>query len=466
MKLLLIAHGYPPELVGGTEKNVQGLAEGLLARGHEVVVVAGSMQYEDGFRVSEAELNGVRVIRIHRADVFFDHWQKSHAHDVSAAFRDVLAQEQPDLVHVHHWIRLSDDLVLNAARAGIPACVTLHDLWTSCLVTFRVRPDTHEFCEEQLASSPCLSCAANVPPRTPWIDKLGQTTLLHERKHALVRELRLARGVIAPTTAHALALGRYLGVGADDVNLRVIPHGRDLTPEQLGFTTRDQLASPSGTGQLVLGAWGHLHPLKGADLLIEAVRRAGAGVRLHLSGAPVIADYAEQLKRGAEGLDVHFHPAFDVAELGRLPVSDVHAFVSGSRAHESWGLVVDEARALDLPMILPRAGAFPERLQEGSGARFYTQGDADDLARVFRELRDQPGALERVRADAPPLTSVVPTLGDQLDALEVLYTEAISQGAPSAPPLEWFEARLAEQRRDAWGESLSRRTGAELGFEG
>ena len=92
MKICLVAHGYPPELVGGTEKAVQGLAHGLARRGHEVVVVAGSMQFEGGFRVSTdsdrdpASGATIQVRRIHRADLYFDHWQKSASARVAGAF--------------------------------------------------------------------------------------------------------------------------------------------------------------------------------------------------------------------------------------------------------------------------------------------------------------------------------------------------------------------------------------------
>lgn len=457
---MLVAHGFPPELLGGTEKNVEGLAHGLLRRGHEVVVVAGSMQWQDGFRVSHDEHQGIRVVRIHRADPFFDHWQKSHAHDVGAEFSKLLESERPDVVHVHHWIRLSDDLVLRAARAGIPACVTLHDLWTSCLVTFRVRPETQAFCEEPLAASPCLGCASHVPPKTPWIDVLGQTTALFERKAALVREITTARGVIAPTVAHARALGRFLGLGEDQVSLRVIPHGRDLQPADLGVVEGRPTRRADAPG-LVLGSWGHLHPLKGPDLLIDAVRLAGEGIQLHLAGGAVIPTFFDELQERARGLDVHFHPAFDVGELGRLPVTAVDAFVSGSRAHESWGLVVDEAAALGLPMVLPNKGAFPERLDPARDpVRFYEAGSAEDLARVLVELRD--GGLP---AEALELARLVPDLDRHTDAVEALYAEIRGLGAPRVEPEDWFEAELAKRRRDAWDESLASRSGDELGFD-
>ena len=44
--------------------------------------------------------------------------------------------------------------MLCSAREHIPAVVTLHDLWTSCLIAFRVRPDTRAFCEAVIGPHP------------------------------------------------------------------------------------------------------------------------------------------------------------------------------------------------------------------------------------------------------------------------------------------------------------------------
>ncbi|MFM1872888.1 MAG: hypothetical protein RL398_2310, partial [Planctomycetota bacterium] len=39
MRILLVAHGYPPDSVGGVEQHAQGLAEALVAAGHAVHVL-------------------------------------------------------------------------------------------------------------------------------------------------------------------------------------------------------------------------------------------------------------------------------------------------------------------------------------------------------------------------------------------------------------------------------------------
>jgi len=465
VKVLLVAHGYPPELVGGTENTVRALAHGLAAAGLEPVVVAGSLRHEQGFRRSlELDEGGpgkpIRVHRIHRADLFFDHWQKSASARVSRAFGELLREERPDVVHVHHWIRLTRDLVHRAALEGVPAVVTLHDLWTSCLVIFRVRPQDGEFCQARLAPSPCIACAAQVPPSTPWISFESQGVALLERTADLVRELELARAVVAPTFAHAVALARFLGIPASRLALEVLPLGRDLA-----LAPRPRAHLPPPGEKLVLGAWGHLFRLKGADRMLRALARLPdpSRVELRLAGGEPDEAYARELRSLAHGLDVKFLGPYDVAELGTNPVSDVHAFVSGTLAHESWGLVLDEAVALGLPLVLPRSGSYAERLIEGQGALFYEPGSDAELAALFARLMDEPDLVERLRARLPESRRFTPTMADYVRRHVALYDRALAAGAPAVRTVPERE-RIWQATEDAWGRELQKRTGEELGL--
>ena len=128
MKILLAVHGYPPELVGGTELGVQALARAAAAAGHEVTVLAGSVDHEPRFRVTEDTDHdpgsgaSIAVRRFHRSDLYFDHWQKGCSVEVTHAFRELLSEVQPDVLHVEHWLRLSNDLVATAAREVSESC--------------------------------------------------------------------------------------------------------------------------------------------------------------------------------------------------------------------------------------------------------------------------------------------------------------------------------------------------------
>ena len=88
MKVLLVVHGFPPELLGGTELVVATDAEALVRAGCEVVVVTGTLAgAEDGVaRSVRTEESGVRMHTLARGDLHFDHWQKSMSGRISAAF--------------------------------------------------------------------------------------------------------------------------------------------------------------------------------------------------------------------------------------------------------------------------------------------------------------------------------------------------------------------------------------------
>ena len=481
MRILIVAHGYPPELVGGTENAAAALARALAARGHDVGVFAGTLELRSPPEVSHSEdvdpVTGARfpVWRAHRGDLYFDHWQKSNSAHVRALFRDVLADFLPDVVHVHHWIRLTRDLVATAARAGVPAVATLHDLWSTCLIAFRVRPDTKEFCEAPLAPNPCIDCAMHIPPRTPWVPREQLVLELYQRRADLVRELSLARAVLAPSVAHARTVDLFLGRNPQDMPLVVVPPGRELSLRRPAALT-----APSETQPLVLAAWGHLAPLKGYDLLLEALEILGAGekVRLEIAGGEVDAEHAATLHARADrrpgGSEVRFHGAFDASKLDRHPVSQAHLMVSGTRAHESWGMVVDEALTLGLPCVLPRSGAFVERAEEaarhspgGSAqgwALLYERGDARSLADSLRRVLDEPELLDALRGSLPAPEQAAPSLMAHVDATLHAYRVALERGAPVLPAVPWFQERMEAAAERDWDRRLAQSSGEALGF--
>src|SRR5262249_27264826 len=51
---------------------------------------------------------------------------------ISAALAALVAERQPELVHIHHLTHLSTELVPELARRQIPVLFTLHDYWLLC----------------------------------------------------------------------------------------------------------------------------------------------------------------------------------------------------------------------------------------------------------------------------------------------------------------------------------------------
>lgn len=213
MKILLVSDGYPPEAGDERAARVQATARELAALGHMVVVAAGTRADDGGeTRTLDREPTTraeIVVLRLSRSDAHPEHWQKSASSSIPTRFRRLIREVEPDVVHVHHWRRLSRDLVACAAAERVPAVVTLHDVWTTCLLATRKRPPEGNDCDASFAPMPCLACAGSVAPRTPFVplDQLFLSFASHRAE--LARELKLARTVMTHSSAHADQIAHF-----------------------------------------------------------------------------------------------------------------------------------------------------------------------------------------------------------------------------------------------------------------
>jgi glycosyltransferase involved in cell wall biosynthesis len=221
--------------------------------------------------------------------------------------------------------------------------------------------------------------------------------------------------------------------------------------------------APAPDAPLVLAAWGLLARHKGSDLLLAALARTRDPGRfeLHLIGAAETPAFQAELAAAAAGLAVRFHGPYAGRALGTTPAARAHAFVSATRAPESYGLVLDEARRLGLPAVMPRFPAFEERAAQGGGVLFFEPGDAASLAGALERLR---GELARLTAEAGAARALVPTVDDVARRHVELYARVAAQGAPSLAAPAWYEERIAEEALSQWDQAVARSSAKELGL--
>lgn len=449
MRVALLVHGWPPEQVGGTELSTRRLARELVARGHDVLVIAGTLQFSHPpavRRQREIEPSTGRaflVAHVERSDPYFDHWQKHRAPRSGRAVEELLREHGAEVLHVHHWVRSTSDVVRRAARAGIPTLVSLHDHATTCLLGWRVHPTERKACTRPFDALGCATCAANVPPRTPWLDAHQQAVAAGQRQAELAAELRAAARVLVPSLSHGEQL---LRLGLPPVHLVAVP---PLTPVALEPSL--PLAGPGPGEPLRVGAWGLSDAAKGTALLRSAAAQLGSKVHLVLAG----------LAAGEPTENIEVHGVYAPEDLQEHPVTKVHVAVSATTALESYGLVASEAIALGLPLVLPLAGAFEERFSDGEGVLFHAQGDAADLTRVLGRLAQERGLVDVLRRHLPAPDSSEPQV---IEHLLDLYARAVRQGPPDVPAPDWFAERMEQAAMDAWDEEVKRRRPEDLGL--
>lgn len=415
MRVLLVLHGFPPELTGGTERYVASLAQAMAERGHEVFVLAGALRVAKAIVVERETVGPVRVLRLRRDDLFFDRWDKSRAPKVERAYVGILREVRPDLVHVHHWIRLTRRLVTATLRVGLPAVVTLHDFWTTCPRCFRLRGADLDLCVDPPGAAACLSCA----PRWAWQEDAAVAAEADAFRDDLAREVCAATARIAPSRAHARAL--CAAGGFDPAGIRILPPPPPIRLRPIEPRSWD------GARALALGLWGHQSLGKGLPLLLEGLRRLDRPERVHVHvyGEPDREDTTgRRIREEARGLAVTFHGAYEPRDLER---ASLDLAVLPTLHAESHSFQLDEAHALGLPILAADAGAIPERLA-GRGVLFR-RGDAGDLARALGDLLADPAKLLALASRPPPRPV---TLAAHVEELLAIYREA-GQAVRPAP---------------------------------
>ena len=124
LRVTQVAHGWPPERIGGVELYTRALHQGLEQQGviSSAFVAADGPGCDDSVRRVQGPAPSPRSFRATLVRP-----------GVEAEFRAWLALQRPDVVHFHHLTHLSLGLPRLAQQAGALTLMTLHDYWLPCI---------------------------------------------------------------------------------------------------------------------------------------------------------------------------------------------------------------------------------------------------------------------------------------------------------------------------------------------
>ncbi|MCI0589405.1 MAG: glycosyltransferase [Planctomycetes bacterium] len=413
MKVLHALHSFPPDSRGGIETYVLGLSRAQQRAGDEPIVLAGSDRGEAEPSLRETRVEGVRVLRLRPPPA------ESRALDgldpeARALLEEVLRRERPDLLHLHHWHNLTSDAIETAAGLGIPAVVSVHDLFSTCPLFFRL-PDDANLCPADLPRETCVRCIGR------FLSPLSAVEEGFLRRDARFRrELDLARAVLAisETEREFLAAVPWLA----GVPFRTLP----LPPPPLDVG-RVEPTPRDPAFDLRLVSWGGLVQGKGLHVLVEACEGLDRAERVSIDHHGRILDegYRERLLAAARRARLRLHGSYEPADSARL-FSGYDVAVFPSFFLETHSFAVDEALELGLPVLVSDRGAPRQRV--GARGVVFPAGDAGALRRILGGFLADPSRLSRLRSGAP----VPPVrMEDHLAALREIYSRA---GRPRAFP--------------------------------
>ena len=372
MRIVFVVHGHPKYSKGGAEVACYNLFKAALSQGHDAFLIAGassSLTAENALsQISDNEF----LIASKTPDYFF---LQSGEKTITEAFENLLAELQPDVIHFHHFIHLGLDW-LPLAKATVPnakVILTLHEYYAICANNGQmVAPETYDLCDEA-SPAKCGTC-------------IGRSS-----DQMLFREL-MFKGAFSRVdhfvSPSQFLKARYINWGLDTDQISVIENGLDLSLYQA------HSAQLKDNEYLNLAYFGQLTPFKGVDILLDALLSLPcdiqAKIKLRIHGANLAIqrdDYKAALAERTDKLKhvVEFCGRYESEDFSRL-VSQADYMVMPSRWWENSPVVIQEARACKVPIIVSDIGGMREKVIPGENGLWFKAGNAVSLADLLFEL--------------------------------------------------------------------------------
>ncbi len=444
MKIVMAAHGFPPENEGGAELITYFQARELIK--HHQVTVIHRINHPDRpeYQVNETTIDNIKRITINNTFKERPNFRWFYRNpNIDNILQSLLDKEKPDIVHIHHLTGLSTGFVQIAKDAGAKTVFTLHDFWMLCPRGQRLKPDL-TWCNN-IIESDCADCVAGwmIPPlpgKQQLPDKLKRLTsttrtlaakLLGKRRINAAVDAMWARNMEMMTVLESVDIltvpsnylrSEFIAAGIAENHILRIPYGMD---SERFLNLPERTSDP--TGKLRIGYIGSLIPSKGVHLLIDTVIRLPENTaRLDIYGEAIPYDgfpnYQNDLRRqAADRTNIRFHGGYSNREIGEI-LSQIDVVVVPSLWPENSPLTIQEAFLAGVPVIAANLGGMKEWLEKGGGLLFNS-GEVDSLADALLSIIENPQQLESLRHSIPQ----VPKASEMYPVWDQLYQELLNQ---------------------------------------
>jgi len=288
----------------------------------------------------------------------------------------VLAQERPDVVHIHNLFPLFSPSVLVACRkAGVPVVMTCHNFRLICPIGVHFQN-----------GAVCERCAGG---REYWcMMKNCRGNRLESVAYAMRGAMTRLFGLFKNNVTCFIAISDFL-------KQRLMAEGYPEDRIEVVYNTVaiPETASDAARGEYIAFT-GRLSEEKGVDTLLAAAARL-PDVPVRVGGVGPMYD----VLKAAAPVNVEFVGMLDKAGLADF-YRRARCIIVPSVWFEAFGLVAAEAMANGIPVVASRMGALPELVQEGKTGFLYESGNPVDLADKLQRLWKDSAMADRMGRDA------------------------------------------------------------------
>ena len=302
-------------------------------------------------------------------------------------------------------------LALPALTAGKPAVFTFHDMWP-------LTAHCHASLECERWKTGCGKC--------PHLDVAPAVM-----RDATALEWRLKRWAYNRAKFTIVTPSKWLHDRTKESMLgkfpvRHIPHGveTDVFQPLDKRHCRELLGIPAGKNVLLCAMESMNRPLKGADLLVDALRSLPDSLQResvlllfgHMNG-----EIIRRIQMPVVNLGYLHSP-----RLKALAFSAADVFVHPTRA-DNFPLVVLESMACATPVVSFGVGGVPEMVRPGISGYLAQPGQADDLREGVIKLLDSRDALESMARQCREIVMSEYPLELQVQRYIELYRQVINE---------------------------------------
>lgn len=398
MTILMGCDTFPPD-VNGAARFAERLAAGLVARGHDMHVVAPAASRRHGTWIEEHEGEKMTAHRLRSWRWYPHDWLRFALPWMSKAnARRVLDEVKPDVVHFQSHIVIGRGLAYEAQKRGIRIVATNH-----------VMPE-------------------NIIEFTRLPKFLHHTFVTLAWKDAR-KSFDRAEAITTPTRRAAEFLEKATGLrGVHAISCGIDAH--NYTPD---FTPR--------TGNRILFV-GRITGEKQIDVLLNAVKLLPQSLdaKLEIVGG---GDQFKNLQNLAETLGIADRVKFlgyVTDEELRQAYTRATVFAMPSIA-ELQSIATMEAMASALPVVAADAMALPHLVHDGENGHLFHPGDAQDLADKLENVLTLPQDELDILKNASLRIVATHDIQTTISTFESLYrgepvADPVTAAAPSVPTPE------------------------------
>ncbi|HEY9676708.1 MAG TPA: glycosyltransferase [Drouetiella sp.] len=465
-RVLLTVHKFFPEHKAGTEVLTLKVAQGLLARGYEVLVVTANPPDLDARHPSENETrdyvhDGVKVHSVEEGLRLKGYtFRHEFYHDaIKEHFSQVLKDFKPDLVHIFHAQNLTSSIIDASVEAGIPIVSSLTDFWFVCPIVQLKRPDGAMCRGPGPGARNCLTCytpelippaeqlleafGKKIPALAQTVDKLpsvlqtacAKTLQLGysaakmpaavkatvERPQVLIEAVNKNKAIMVPTK---LMHDIFVENGMNAEIMHHVPFGLDQSD-----LLKHQTKTPSN--ELRIGFIGTIFEHKGLDLLVKAFQKFDAKTSAVLKIYGNIDQFPEYGKTiqaliNQNPRNIELCGTFPNSKLGEV-FEGIDVLVVPSRWYENTPLVIQSALATKTPVVATDLGGMSELVKHETNGLLFELNDFESLHKQLKRLADDRELLKRFVGNIPPER----TIEAMVDDITGIYDKVLNSGNTS-----------------------------------